>query len=198
MAEKFWRAASNTSPATGGMALYREDIEARLAGDKDRSLKAVMSRSQRDLHRRHQPHPRNSQCHGPRTPSGAADRGCRSLHWPPSIFVTTNGELMSRSPVHKRASCFRRDSAFNAISEKALAANRTAKLPRSYWDWQQMLESNRAGYFPFTPATNLLLGLREALHMLEEEGLPNVFQRHQRHGEATRAAVSHVGPRNPL
>jgi len=82
---------------------------------------------------------------------------------------------------------------FNAISEKALAANRTAKLPRSYWDWQQMLEPNRAGFFPFTPATNLLFGLREALHMLEEEGLPNVFRRHQRHGEATRAAVGAWG-----
>jgi alanine-glyoxylate transaminase/serine-glyoxylate transaminase/serine-pyruvate transaminase len=78
---------------------------------------------------------------------------------------------------------------FNAISEKALAANKMAKLPRSYWDWQHMLEPNRAGFFPFTPATSLLFGLREALHMLEEEGLPNVFRRHQRHGEATRAAV---------
>jgi alanine-glyoxylate transaminase / serine-glyoxylate transaminase / serine-pyruvate transaminase len=78
---------------------------------------------------------------------------------------------------------------FNAISEKALAANKTAKLPRAYWEWRQMLESNRAGFFPFTPATNMLFGLREALHMLGEEGLPNVFRRHQRHGEATRAAV---------
>ncbi len=78
---------------------------------------------------------------------------------------------------------------FNALSEKALAANKTAKLPRAYWDWRQMLESNRAGFFPFTPATNMLFGLREALHMLGEEGLPNVFRRHQRHGEATRAAV---------
>jgi alanine-glyoxylate transaminase/serine-glyoxylate transaminase/serine-pyruvate transaminase len=78
---------------------------------------------------------------------------------------------------------------FNAISEKALAASKTAKLPRAYWDWQQMFESNRTGFFPFTPATNMLFGLREALHMLGEEGLPNVFRRHQRHGEATRAAV---------
>jgi alanine-glyoxylate transaminase/serine-glyoxylate transaminase/serine-pyruvate transaminase len=78
---------------------------------------------------------------------------------------------------------------FNAVSEKALAANKSAKLPRSYWDWQQMLESNRAGFFPFTPATNLLFGLREALHLLDEEGLPNVFRRHQRHGGAARAAV---------
>jgi alanine-glyoxylate transaminase/serine-glyoxylate transaminase/serine-pyruvate transaminase len=78
---------------------------------------------------------------------------------------------------------------FNAISEKALAANKKAKLPRSYWDWQQMLEPNRAGFFPFTPATNLLAGLHEALRMIGEEGLQNIFLRHQRHGEATRAAV---------
>jgi alanine-glyoxylate transaminase/serine-glyoxylate transaminase/serine-pyruvate transaminase len=78
---------------------------------------------------------------------------------------------------------------FNAISEKALAANKTAKLPRYYWDWQEMLMPNRQGFFPYTPATNLLWGLREALLMLEEEGLSNVFRRHDRHAEATRAAV---------
>jgi alanine-glyoxylate transaminase/serine-glyoxylate transaminase/serine-pyruvate transaminase len=78
---------------------------------------------------------------------------------------------------------------FNAISEKALAANKSAKLPRSYWDWREMLDPNRAGFFPFTPATNLLYGLREALLMLHEEGLPNVFRRHERHAEATRAAA---------
>jgi alanine-glyoxylate transaminase/serine-glyoxylate transaminase/serine-pyruvate transaminase len=78
---------------------------------------------------------------------------------------------------------------FNAISEKALAANKNAKLPRSYWDWQEMLGPNRNGYFPFTPATTLLYGLKEALAMLQEEGLGNVFHRHQRHAEATRTAV---------
>jgi alanine-glyoxylate transaminase/serine-glyoxylate transaminase/serine-pyruvate transaminase len=78
---------------------------------------------------------------------------------------------------------------FNAVSEKALAANKTAKLPRSYWDWQDMLKQNEVGFFPYTPATNLLFGLREALKMLHEEGLANVFRRHARHGEATRAAV---------
>ncbi len=78
---------------------------------------------------------------------------------------------------------------FNAISEKALAAGKSAKLPRSYWDWQEMQKSNRDGFFPYTPATNLLFGLREALQMLHEEGLSNVFRRHQRHAEATRAAV---------
>ena len=78
---------------------------------------------------------------------------------------------------------------FNAVSEKALAANRTAGLSRSYWDWQEMLKHNRNGFFPYTPATNLLFALREALHMLQEEGLANVLARHDRHAEATRAAV---------
>jgi alanine-glyoxylate transaminase/serine-glyoxylate transaminase/serine-pyruvate transaminase len=78
---------------------------------------------------------------------------------------------------------------FNAISEKALAANTNARLPRSYWDWQEMLKPNRSGFFPYTPPTNLMYGLREALRMLQEEGLPNVFRRHDRHAEATRTAV---------
>ncbi len=78
---------------------------------------------------------------------------------------------------------------FNAVSEKALAASRTSGMPRSYWDWQEMLTPNRAGYFPYTPSTNLLYGLREALAMLQEEGLDNVFARHARHAAATRAAV---------
>ena len=78
---------------------------------------------------------------------------------------------------------------FNAISEKALGGNKTAKMPRYYWDWQEILKPNRMGFFPYTPATNLLWGLREALHMLDEEGLDNVFRRHDRHAAATRAAV---------
>jgi alanine-glyoxylate transaminase/serine-glyoxylate transaminase/serine-pyruvate transaminase len=82
---------------------------------------------------------------------------------------------------------------FNAISEKALAASKAAKLPRSYWDWNEMLGPNRSGFFPFTPATTLLYGLKEALEMLQEEGLDNVFHRHQRHADATRAAVQAWG-----
>jgi alanine-glyoxylate transaminase/serine-glyoxylate transaminase/serine-pyruvate transaminase len=78
---------------------------------------------------------------------------------------------------------------FNAISQRALAASKTARLPRSYWDWQPMLAANETGFFPYTPATNLLYGLREALILLREEGLENVFARHTRHGEATRRAV---------
>ncbi len=82
---------------------------------------------------------------------------------------------------------------FNAVSEKALAARKNAKLPRSYWDWQDMLDANRAGFFPFTPPTNLIYGLREAILMLSEEGLTNVFRRHDRHAAATRNAVEAWG-----
>jgi alanine-glyoxylate transaminase/serine-glyoxylate transaminase/serine-pyruvate transaminase len=82
---------------------------------------------------------------------------------------------------------------FNAVSEKALAAGQRACLAKSYWDWQDMLKHNQSGFFPYTPATNLLYALREALHMLHEEGLPNVFRRHERYGEATRAAVKAWG-----
>lgn len=78
---------------------------------------------------------------------------------------------------------------FNAASEKALKANETANLQRSYWDWADMIGPNKTGYFPYTPATNLLYGLNEAIDMLHEEGLDNVFARHARHGAATRATV---------
>jgi alanine-glyoxylate transaminase/serine-glyoxylate transaminase/serine-pyruvate transaminase len=78
---------------------------------------------------------------------------------------------------------------FNCVSEKARKASQSAKLPRSYWSWEEMLANNKSGYFPYTPATNLLYGLREALRMLQEEGLANVFARHARHAEATRRAV---------
>ncbi len=77
----------------------------------------------------------------------------------------------------------------NAISQKALAASKSARLARSYWDWEPMIRDNTAGFFPYTPATNLLYGLREALHMLFDEGLENVCARHSRHAEATRLAV---------
>jgi alanine-glyoxylate transaminase/serine-glyoxylate transaminase/serine-pyruvate transaminase len=85
---------------------------------------------------------------------------------------------------------------FNAMSDKALAASRSAKLPRSYWDWQMMLSQNVNGFFPYTPATNMLFGLKESLSMLREEGLQNVFKRHERHGEATRRAVRAWGLEN--
>lgn len=79
---------------------------------------------------------------------------------------------------------------FNAMSAKALHASRRAGLHRSYWRWEEMLKMNESGFFPYTPATNLLYGLREALRMLSEEGLENVFERHRRLAEATRRAVA--------
>ena len=90
---------------------------------------------------------------------------------------------------------------FNAISEKALTASAAARMPRTYWDWTAMIRNNAAGFFTTTPGTNLLYGLREAVQMMMEEGLPNVFARHQRFGEATRRAVGAWGlellPANP-
>jgi alanine-glyoxylate transaminase / serine-glyoxylate transaminase / serine-pyruvate transaminase len=165
-----------------------EDIEKCLASDKDRSIKAVLL-----------VHNETSTGVTSRVPEirTAIDR----VRHPALLIVDTISSLGSMD--------FRQDEwgvdvtvggsqkglmlppglGFNAISEKALDVSKKAKLPRSYWDWQPMLEANRSGFFPSTPATNLLYGLREALHMLEEEGLPSVFQRHRRHGEATRAAV---------
>ena len=78
---------------------------------------------------------------------------------------------------------------FNAISGKAIAAHKQSKSVKSYWDWAPMLSANQNGFFPYTPGTNLLYGLREAIAMLLEEGLDNVFARHNRHAEATRRAV---------
>jgi alanine-glyoxylate transaminase/serine-glyoxylate transaminase/serine-pyruvate transaminase len=164
------------------------DAEARLAADKNHNIKAVMV-----VHNE--------------TSTGVASRlpeirsAMDSARHPALLIVDTISSLGSVDFRHdewgvdvavagsQKGLMLPPGLSFNAISEKALAANKKAKLPRSYWDWQQMLEPNRVGFFPFTPATNLLFGLREALHMLGEEGLPNIFRRHQRHGETTRAAV---------
>src|SRR5204863_3287092 len=78
---------------------------------------------------------------------------------------------------------------FNALGEKALAATKTAKLAKSYWCWEEMIGANKSGYFPYTPATNMLYALAEAIDMLHEEGLESIFARHDRHAEATRRAV---------
>lgn len=85
---------------------------------------------------------------------------------------------------------------FNAVSEKALAASKTSRLPKSFWGWEEMIAAGKSGYFPYTPATNLLYGLDEAIQMLHEEGLDSVFARHTRHGEATRRAVAAWGLEN--
>ncbi len=83
--------------------------------------------------------------------------------------------------------------AFHAVSGKALAASKGSRMPKSYWRWDEMLEPNARGFFPYTPSTNLLFGLRESLRMLNEEGLEAVFRRHRRHAEATRRAVAAWG-----
>jgi alanine-glyoxylate transaminase/serine-glyoxylate transaminase/serine-pyruvate transaminase len=82
---------------------------------------------------------------------------------------------------------------FNAISQKALEAHSRSTMQKAYWDWKPMLENNKNGFFPYTPATNLIFGLDEALNMLMEEGLENIFKRHARHAEATRIAVKAWG-----
>jgi alanine-glyoxylate transaminase/serine-glyoxylate transaminase/serine-pyruvate transaminase len=78
---------------------------------------------------------------------------------------------------------------FNAVSDKAIAVSKNARFSKSYWSWEEMLTANKGGFFPSTPSTNLIYGLREALRLLAEEGLENIFARHIRHGEATRRAV---------
>ena len=85
---------------------------------------------------------------------------------------------------------------FNAVSEKALEAAKTATSNVSYWSWQDMIENNKNGVFPYTPATNLLYGLKEALRLLHTEGLDNVYARHARLAEATRIAVEAWGLEN--
>ncbi|MEM7777513.1 MAG: aminotransferase class V-fold PLP-dependent enzyme [Pseudomonadota bacterium] len=85
---------------------------------------------------------------------------------------------------------------FNALSPRALEAHKASTSAKSYWDWAEMLPANANGFFPYTPATNLLYGLSEAIDMLHEEGLDAVFQRHHRHAEATRRAVAHWGLQN--
>ena len=82
---------------------------------------------------------------------------------------------------------------FNAISQKAIAANKTAKLPRAYFDWQPMIDANESGLYPYTPSTGHFFGLKEAIAMIEEEGLENVVARHDRLAEAARRAVRHWG-----
>lgn len=82
---------------------------------------------------------------------------------------------------------------FNAVSAKAVAASAKSKLPKAFWGWEEIIEANKNGFWPYTPATNLLYGLSEACDMLQEEGLANVFARHRRHAEATRACVNAWG-----
>src|ERR1700688_560745 len=164
------------------------ELEARLVADRDRGIKAVMV-----VH--------NETSTGVTSRIPELRRALDSAHHPALLMVDTISSLASIDYRHdewgvdvtiagsQKGLMLPPGMSFNAISDKALAANAKARLPRAYWDWQEMLKPNRTGFFPYTPPTNLLYGLREAMRMLQEEGLTNVFKRHDRHAEATRAAV---------
>ena len=165
-----------------------ERIEARLAEDKGHEIKAVCV-----VH--------NETSTGSVTPIAEVRKAIDRANHPALFMVDTISGLASLDYKHdewgvdvtvsgsQKGLMLPPGLSFNAASAKALAANKTAKLQRSYWDWADMLGPNKTGYFPYTPATNMLYGLNEAIDMLHEEGLENVFERHARHGAATRAAV---------
>lgn len=169
-----------------------ERIEERLVADRDHAIRAVCV-----VH--------NETSTGAMTDVAAVRAAVDRADHPALLFVDAVSSLGS---VEYRHDAWRVDVSvsasqkglmlppglsFQAISAKALEAAATARLPRSYWDWAAMRANNEKGYFPYTPSTNLLYGLREALAMLEEEGLDNVFRRHMRHGRAARAAVDAWG-----
>jgi len=164
------------------------EAEARLGSDRQYTFKAVMV-----VH--------NETSTGVTSQISEIRRAMNKVHHPALLVVDTVSSLGSIDYRHdewevdvtiagsQKGLMLPPGLSFNAISERALSAHEHAKLPRSYWDWQEMLKHNHMGFFPYTPATNLLYGLREALLILQEEGLPNVFVRHARHAEATRAAI---------
>jgi len=164
-------------------------VEAKLAEDKGGHIKAVMA-----VH--------NETSTGVTSRIGEVRKAIDRARHPALLMVDTISSLASMDYRHdewevdvtvagsQKGLMLPPGLSFNAVSDKALAASKTAKLPRAYWNWDEMIASNKDGWFPYTPATNLLYGLRVALQMLlEEEGLENVFKRHDRHAEATRRAV---------
>ena len=169
-----------------------EVVEAKLAEDRGRAIKAVAM-----VH--------NETSTG--VTSGVAEvrRRMDKIGHPALLMVDTISSLASMDYRHDEwgvdvtVGCSQKGLmlppglGLNAVSEKALAASQSARLGRSYWDWEPMIKDSKAGFFPYTPATNLLYGLREAIRMLVEEGLENVFARHDRHAEATRRAVKAWG-----
>ena len=167
-------------------------IEARLAEDKGRSIKAVCI-----VH--------NETSTGVTSGVAAVRRAIDKAGHPALLLVDTISSLGSIDYRHdewgvdvtvggsQKGLMLPPGLSFNAISDKALAASKSAKLPRSFWDWEEMLAINAKGFFPYTPSTNLLQGLNVAIGMLHEEGLDNVFARHDRAAEATRRCVRHWG-----
>ena len=167
-------------------------IGAKLAEDHDREIKAVMV-----VH--------NETSTGSTSDVAAVRRAMDEARHPALLLVDTVSSLGSMDYRHdewrvdvavaasQKGLMLPPGLAFNAVSAKAIEASKTARLPKNYWRWDDMLSSNTTGFFPSTPATNLLFGLREALRMLEEEGLENVYRRHLRLAEATRRAVGAWG-----
>ena len=163
-------------------------VEARLADDQGHNIKAVLA-----VH--------NETSTGVTTSIAAIRQAIDRTGHPALLMVDTISSLGSLDYRHdewgvdvtvagsQKGLMLPPGLSFNAVSDKAIAASKHAKLPRAYWRWDEMITMNRQGYFPSTPATNLLYGLHEAITMLREEGLPAVFARHQRHAEATRRAV---------
>lgn len=176
------------APGTWRRGASPEEVEERLRADKAHAIKAVIV-----VH--------NETSTGVTSRIGDVRRAMNAARHPALLIVDTISSLASIDYRHdewevdvtvagsQKGLMLPPGLGFNAISEKALAAGKTAKMPRSYWDWDGILKNNASGFFPYTPATNLIYGLREALTMLHDEGLPQVFRRHQRHAEATRAAV---------
>ncbi len=168
------------------------EIEARLAADKAHKIKAVMV-----IH--------NETSTGCVTHPLEVRKALNRTNHPALLMVDTISALASMEYEHdawgidvavggsQKGMMLPPGLSFNALSERALAASKANGSLRSYWDWRDMLEFNKLGTFPYTPAINLLYALREAIKMLEEEGLENVFARHRRHGAATRAAAKAWG-----
>jgi len=165
-----------------------EDLAANLAADRNHAIKAVMV-----VH--------SETSTGVANDIAAVRRTMDEEKHPALLMVDTVSSLAAMDYKHdewgvdvaiggsQKGMMLPPGLAFNAISAKAIEASKTSKLPKSFWRWDDMLEFNTKGFFPYTPATNMFFGLEEALHMLAEEGLEQVFCRHKRFGEATRRAV---------
>jgi alanine-glyoxylate transaminase/serine-glyoxylate transaminase/serine-pyruvate transaminase len=167
-------------------------VEARLREDKAKEIKAVCF-----LH--------NETSTGCLSPVNEVRKAIDNAGHPALLMVDTISSLASTDYRHdewgvdvtvggaQKGLMLPPGMSFNAVSDKALAANKTAKLPKSFWSWDDMLNINKIGFFPYTPATQMLQGLAVSIEMLHEEGLDNVFARHARLAEATRRAVKAWG-----
>ncbi|MET0962670.1 MAG: aminotransferase class V-fold PLP-dependent enzyme [Noviherbaspirillum sp.] len=181
-------------PGTEGWrrGVQAERIEARLREDKDHLIKAVCV-----VH--------NETSTGVTSDIAAVRRAIDAAGHPALLLVDTISGLAAADYRHdewgvdvsvsgsQKGLMLPPGISFNAVSQKAIAASKSARLPRAFWDWTDIIEMNKTGYWPYTPNTNLLYGLHEALEMILGEGLDNVFARHQRLAAACRAAVQAWG-----